>query len=219
MESLKTPETPKTAPPAAQIDGEKLKKLLKGERIGNAAVIICAILLVYFIVGFCVGTYCDIYALKLSTLIAAPVLAVAAVAVAAYCNVKFGGEIDKTINGYVRDVMIENAKLMHPERDSLTFYCRLLNDGAEISVNNYKEKIIFDFSAFKKLSAMRKSTVAAAITTRLCVTFIKLALNRGASYSSVSYVARADKTNGKRAYIINDGKPDKKALKIYYKNK
>ncbi|MDE6356187.1 MAG: hypothetical protein K2L67_02985 [Clostridia bacterium] len=219
MESLKTPQPAQNTAPSAQIDGERLKKLLKGERIGNVAVIICAALLAYFIVGFCVGTYCDIYALKLSTLIVAPVLAVAAVSVAAYCNVKFGGEIEKIINDYVRDVMIENAKSMHPERDSLTFYCRILDDRAEISVNNFKEKILFDFSAFKKLSAMRKSTVASAITTRICITFLKLALTRGAKYSSVSYTARADKANGKRAFIINDGAPDKKALKIYYKNK
>jgi len=204
---------------ATKIDGERLKKLLRGERIGNIAIILCAVVLVYFIVGFCVGTYCDFYALKLSTLIIAPVLAVLAVAVAAYCNVKFGGEIDGIINSYVRDVMIENAKIMHPERDSLTFYCRLFDDRAEIVVNNYKEKILFDFSAFKKLSPLRKSTVATAITTRLCVTFLKLNLQRGAKYSSVSYTARADKKNGRRAYVINDGQPDKKALKIYYKNK
>ena len=204
---------------SAKIDGEKLNKLLRGERIGNIAVAICAVVLVYFTVGFTVGKFCDIYALKLSTIIIAPVLAVAAAAVAAFCNVKFGGEIEKLINSYVRDVMIENAKLMHPERSSLTFYCRLYDDSAEISVNNFKEKILFDFSAFKKLSAMRKSAVASAITTRLCVTFLKLYLQRGATYSQVSYTARADKQSPKAAYIIKDGEPDKKALKIYYKNK
>ncbi len=219
MESLKKPQAEQSTAPAAQIDGERLKKLLKGERTGNIAIGACAILLIYFAAGFAVGKFCDIYALKLSTLIIAPVLSVIAAGVAAYCNVKFGGEIDKVINGYVRDIFIENAKLMHPEKDSLTFYCRLYDDSAEISVNNYKEKILFDFSAFKKLSPLRKSTVAAAITTRLCVTFLKLNLQRGAKYSSVSYTARADKSGGKRAYIINGGKPDKKALKIYYKNK
>ena len=203
----------------AKLDGEKLNKLLRGERIGNIAVAICAVVLVYFAVGFCVGKFLDIYALKLSTLIVGPVLAAASAAVAAVCNVKYGGEIDNMINGYVRDVMIENAKLMHPERPSLTFYCRLFDDSAEISVNNFKEKILFDFSAFKKLSAMRKSTVASAITTRLCVTFLKLNLQRGAKYSQVSYTARADKQSPKTAYIIKDGEPDKKALKIYYKNK
>ena len=168
MESLKKPQAEQSTAPAAQIDGERLKKLLKGERTGNIAIGACAILLIYFA---------------------------------------------------VRDIFIENAKLMHPEKDSLTFYCRLYDDSAEISVNNYKEKILFDFSAFKKLSPLRKSTVAAAITTRLCVTFLKLNLQRGAKYSSVCYTARAEKRGGKRAFIINGGKPDKKALKIYYKNK
>lgn len=205
--------------PVPAIDAEKVKKLTRGELIGNIATIFCAVALVYFAIGFAVGWTYELYALKLSTLIVAPVLIVAAAGAAAYCNIKFGNATEKIINDYVRDVLIHNAALIHPERDSLTFFCRLNDDSAEIKVNSYKEKIVFDFSAFGKLSPMRKTTVASAITNRLCVTFCRLVIERGAKYLSVNYTARTEKKNSKVAYIIKNGEPDKKAAKIYYKNK
>ena len=61
MESLKKPQAEQSTAPAAQIDGERLKKLLKGERTGNIAIGACAILLIYFAAGFAVGKFCDIY--------------------------------------------------------------------------------------------------------------------------------------------------------------
>lgn len=203
----------------AQLNGEQIKKLQRGELVGTIATALCGAALAYFIIGFSVAVAYNLYALKLSTVIAAPVLMAACAAVAAYCNLKFGKQLDAIIENYVKDVFIENAAAMHPERNSLTFYCIVRDTDAEIKVNDFKEKIVFDFSTFKKLSLSKKSQVASAITGRLSTTFCRLVTERGFSFDTVSYVARTQKKSGKEVFIIKNGAPDKKALKYYYKHR
>lgn len=202
----------------AELNAEKLKRLTRGEFAGNVALAVCGAVFVLFIIGFSVGRAYGLAELSLVSLIAAPVLMIAAAAVSAYCNIKFGGETDRLIKQYILDVFVENAALMHPERNSLIFNISIDSTRAVIKVNGYNEKIAFDFSAFGKLSAMRKLAVITAIENRLCVTFCRLS-ERGAIYSSVSYTENADKKKSKVVYIIENGAPDKKAMKIYRKNK
>lgn len=203
----------------AQLNAEKIKKLKKGELIGTIALVACTLILAAFVVVFSVAQSMDMPALRLASLIAAPILMAAGVGVAAYCNIRFGGETERLINNYVLDVFTENAAQMHPERDSLTFNIYVVGDRAEIKVNNYNEKIVFDFSAFGRLSPMRKLTVVTAIENRLCAAFCRLVTERGAKYISVSYVERNERRKTKPVYIIQQGVPDKKALKNFYKNR
>lgn len=203
----------------AEIDAEKLKKLLRGERIGTVALIACTAIFICFIVCFTVTQTMDLQTLRLASLIAAPILLVAAVSVAAYCNIKFGGAIDKLIGKYVVAVFVENAALVHPERDSLNFYITQNGAKIELTVNGYKEKLVFDFSAFGKLSPMRKLAVFSEIEKRLSDTFCRLVIERGAKYTSVCYTERASGKKSKMIPVITNGTPDKKAAKNYYKNR
>ena len=203
----------------AQLNVQRIKKLKLGELIGTIATVFCGASIVYFIIGFSVGTALNIPALRLSTLIAAPLLMTAGAGGAAFCNIKFGGGLDKLLKDYIRDVFIENAALMHPERDSLTFYMLAESNSAEIRVNSYKEKIIFDFLPFGRLSAMRRSFIAAEIVDRLSRTFVKLTVERGAKYKSVAYVAASGRKKGRQINIIVNGEPEKRALKNYLKSR
>lgn len=197
----------------------KLKKLTRGELVGNVATAFCGAVLVYFIICFSIGSAMEIKALTLSTLIVAPVLTAASAGVAAFCNLTYGAELERLVKERVLNIFVENAALMHPERDSLTFYIN--TDGAvtDVEVNNFKEKIIFDFSDFGRLTLARKASIASAIETRLCVTFIRLVRERGAKYSQVDYLPRTVKKEKRHTFIIKDGVPDKRAVKIYLKNK
>lgn len=203
----------------ADINTEEIKKLKTGELIGTIATVFCGIALAYFIIGFSVGTALNIPALRLSTLISAPLLMAAGAGVAAFCNIKFGGALDKLLKDYIRNVFIENAALMHPERDSLTFYMLAERSSAEIKVNNYKEKIVFDFSPFGALSPVRRSFIANAIVDKLSQTFVKLAVERGAKYKAVAYVAASGRKKGRQINIIVNGEPEKRALRNYLKNR
>ncbi len=203
----------------AELNQDKIKKLRRGERLGSAALWVCAAVLVYFIVCFTVAQTLGLSVLRLSTAIAAPILMAAAVCVAAYCNLKYGGELDRLIKAYIVDVFVENAAAMHPERNSLTFYMSLTDAKLEIKVNNYTEKIVFDFTAFGKLSPLRKLSVMSAVETRLCNTFCRLA-ERGAQYSSVSYTERSGKKKTKKPVcVIENGVPDPHAMRNYLKSK
>ncbi|MBD5631652.1 MAG: hypothetical protein HDP34_00255 [Clostridia bacterium] len=201
------------------MEEEKIKKLMRGERVGTAFTAVCGAALIYFIICFSIARVKGIYALELTALISAPIIMAASVAVAAYCNIKFGGALDRLIKDYVRDVLVQNAALMHPERDSLTFYCAVGETQATLKVNAYKEVINFDFSAFKKLSLSRKADIAAAIEARICVTFCRLALERGVNYESVGYAPLTGKNKDKVTYIIKGGKIEKRAYKSYLKSK
>lgn len=204
----------------AALNAEKIKKLVRGERVGNIALVCCALILVGFVTCFTLAETLDLAVLRLCNFIAAPILMVAAVSVAAYYNLRFGSEIDRLIRAYVVDVFVENAALVHPDRDSLTFYITIEDDRIEVKVNNYKDIILFDFSAFGKLSALRKLTASSAVEARLSDTFCRLVTERGAKYSSVEYVERSKQKKSKKAVpVITDGQPDKAALKAYYKNR
>lgn len=197
-----------------QHDSEEIQKLKNGERLGIAALIFCGAVCVYFIICFAVAQTLDDYALRLSTLICAPVLLAAGVAVAAFCNLKFGRATDNIIEETVREALIENAALLHPERESLTYY--ISDDGCKFSVkaNNFKEVVDMDFSAFGKLSLSRRAAITSAIADRLSLTFLRL-LSRGNRYRSVAYCVRKNGKNGKTISIIEDGTPDKRAYKKF----
>ena len=197
------------------LNTEEIKKLKKGELWGLIALsfagISCVAAIVFFV--FAIARPDDGFRIY-GSILCAPLSIFAAVA--AVCNLKYGRAIDKIIKNYVRDVFIENAALMHPERDSLTYY--ISNDGWEFSIkaNNFKERIIFDFSAFGKLSAIRKSSVTTTIIERLEWSYCRL-YERGGTYKTVSYAVIKSGKQGKTFNIIENGTPDKKAYKDYKK--
>ena len=197
------------------LNTEEIKKLKKGELWGLIALsfagISCFAAIVFF--ALAIARPDDGFRIY-GSILCAPLSIFAAVA--AVCNLKYGRAIDKIIKNYVRDVFIENAALMHPERDSLTYY--ISNDGWEFSIkaNNFKERIIFDFSAFGKLSAIRKSSVTTTIIERLEWSYCRL-YERGGTYKTVSYAVIKSGKQGKTFNIIENGTPDKKAYKDYKK--
>ena len=204
----------------ASLDGEKIKKLKKGELVGTVATVFCGAVVAAFIVLYTVANTQGFKALELACLIAAPILIACGAAVAAACNIKFGGEIERMIKNYVREVCIESAAQMHPERNSLTFYISLDEACVYLQVNGYKDKITFDFSVFGKLTLARKASALSAIEQRLSATFCKL-WERGAKYTEVCFAEREGtrRKSGKTIYIIKDGSPDTKTYKNYLKNK
>ena len=200
----------------ANLQGD-LKKLKLGELIGTIATCFCGVILIFFVVGISVSSAKNMEDFQLITIILSASLMAISATVSAVCNIKFGGAIDKSVKKYIVDTFIENAESLHPERNSLSFYIALNESVIELTVNGYKEKIIFDFSPLGKLSFMRKAFIVSEIETRLCVTFIRL-YNRGAKYSDVGFAERSGKKS-KIDFIIKDGQPDKKAYRYYLKNK
>lgn len=197
------------------LNTEEIKKLKKGELWGLIALSFAGISCVAAIVFFALAIARPDDGFRIyGSILCAPLSIFAAVA--AVCNLKYGRAIDKIIKNYVRDVFIENAALMHPERDSLTYY--ISNDGWEFSIkaNNFKERIIFDFSPFGKLSAIRKSSVTTTIIERLEWSYCRL-YERGGTYKTVSYAVIKSGKQGKTFNIIENGTPDKKAYKDYKK--
>lgn len=201
-----------------ELNAEKIKKLKRGEAVGTAATIVCGAVTAAFIVCFSIAQTKDIYILRIISITLLPALLLLAIGVSAYCNLKFGKELNTIIKNRVKAVLIENAPLMHPDKNVLSFGISVGKHSAEIKVGNFKESIKFDFSAFGKLSPMEKSTVAEAISERLNITFCRM-YDRGVHYSSVSYYrANAAKKNGKEIYIIENGQPNKRAYKTYQKS-
>lgn len=198
----------------AQLDEKKVKKLKTGEACGTVASVLCGAAFIYFIVMFSLSWAWNDSFLKIIMWSTAPALLAITIGLSAFCNFKYSKGIEKLINKYVLQVFVENAGLMHPERSSLTFRFEVVGNTVEISVNAYKEKIILDFSAFKKLSALRKMTVLKIISDRLEATFCRL-YERGTEYKSVEYCMKS----GRIIKLITDGEPDKKIMKNYLKNK
>ena len=200
-----------------ELDGEKLKKLKRGEAAGYICAAVCAAAIIYFIVCFAVGEACVLYPLKLSAMIAAPLAGISAAAGAAYCNLKFGGEFDRALTECVRRTFIENAELMRPEKTSLGFVVKVLERSAEVKVNNFKEKTVFDFSPFGRLSAAKRSAAFSEIADVLSSTFLRL-YGRGIRFKEV-YYSEDNKKGGRVNFIIKNGEPDKRAYKNYLKRK
>ena len=203
----------------ANLNGD-IKKWKRGELCGTIATIFCGIVLIYFAICFPLASVKELEGLQLVTEITAPILIAAGAGIAAFCNLKYGKLLERAIRQYVLDVFVENAAAMHPERNSLSFYISVQDSDIELTVNGYKEKIVFDFSAFGKLSLTRKAAVLTEIENRLCITFCRL-YERGSDYSEVSYSEREGtrRKSGKPVNIILNGVPDKKAFKNYLKNK
>lgn len=200
----------------ADLNTEEIKKLKAREKIGVIALVGCVAVCACFIAIYIFASIKDLPGLKLAYLIWSPIALAILAGIAAFYNLKYGKRIDRIIRNYVRDVFIENAALMHPERDSLTYY--ISSEGGQyfVKANNFKERIIFDFSAFGKLSLARKATITTAIVDRLGITFCRL-MERGGKYDSVSYRVIKDGKQGKIIAIIENGAPDKKAYKSYLK--
>lgn len=199
----------------AQLDKTKIRRLVIFERTGYIATAFCGVITVAFAVLFAFAQARELETLRIISLTVLPALLVIGIAAAAYLHLKFGGEIKREIDGYVQSVFIENAALLHPEKSELSF--GVGNTGSElfVKVNNYKELIKFDFSAFGKLSLIHKSAAYNAVADRLTITFCKL-YERGAKYSSVSYYL-ADGGKKKQIFVIEGGEPNKRAFKQYLK--
>ncbi len=204
----------------ANLDIQKINKLKKGELVGNVATAFCGVVAAAFIVCYAIANTQGIHAMELASLIAAPVLIVIGAAVAAFCSIKFGGEIEKTVNGYVREICIENAALFHPERNSLSFYIGVEQNAVCLQVNGYKDKIVFDFSDFGKFTLARKVSALTAVENRLSATFCRL-WERGAKYTEVCFAEREGtrRKSGKIMYVIKNSEPDPKTYKNYLKIK
>lgn len=200
----------------ASLNTDNIKKLKRGEIAGYAATAVCALALVYFIIAFTIAQVLDIPALRLVTLVVSPVIMVIGVGVSAFCNLKYNALSERVISRYVQAVMLENAQVMHPEREKLAF--KIYTEGNEcfLSVNGYREAITFDFSAFGKISAFRRAQIISAIADRLSSTFFKLH-ERGAKYSRVSYTVNTPSKTGKPVDIIAGGAPEPKSYKAYLK--
>ena len=197
------------------INTEEVKKLKKGELGGLIVAVFDGIACVALIVFFSIAiARSDEYLRLYASLLCLPVGIFSLIA--AICNLKYGKALDRIIKNYVQEVFIENAALMHPERDTLFYF--ISNDGNEffVKTNNFKELITFDFSAFGKLSLTRKATIASAIIDRLGATFCRL-IERGGKYKTVSYCAVKDGKQGKTINIIENGTPDRKIYKNYLK--
>lgn len=195
-----------------------IKKLRTGEITGIVATYLCGAVLAFFVIGIAISSVQKLETLQLVTIIVSAVLMAIFATTAAVCSIKFGGALDKAIKKYILDVCVENAAKLHPERQSLSFYIESEGSTAELTVNGYKEKIIFDFTPIGRISFMRRAFIVSEIETRLCVTFCRL-YNRGATYTDVGFAERKDKKKRKIDFIIKDGTPDKKAYRYYLKNK
>lgn len=199
----------------ANLNTEEIKKLKKGELGALIPCVFAAIVGVALIVLFAVAialsdtdlrTYAQLLCLPMGVL----------TIISAVFNLKYSKALDRIIKNYVQEVFIENATLMHPERDTITYY--ISNEGSEffVKTNNFKEVITFDFSAFGKLSLTRKAAISTAIVDRLGATFCRL-IERGGQYGTVSYCIVKDGKQSKNINIIENGAPDKRAYKSYLK--
>lgn len=200
----------------SNLNTEEIKRFKKGEFCGLLATVGAGVACIELIVFLSVAIALSRIDLRIYALgVCIPLMGVFAL-LATVFNLKYGKALDRIINNYVRDIFVENAALMHPERDSLTYY--ISNDGRQffVKANNFKELITFDFSAFGKLSAVRKATITTAIIERLGTTYCRL-MERGGKYKTVSYAVIKNGTQSKTVNIIENGAPDKKIYKNYLK--
>ena len=197
-------------------DKSAVAAIKRVDRISALCLALASAGLLFFAVCYPVARVYELRALLVCAYAGAPLLVAAGAAGAAICNFKSGFE--KLMRRYVLDVCLENARALHPERNSLTFYITLGDCAFELRANDFKDALLFDFSAFERLSPIRKGAIATEIGNRLTITFCRL-YERGASYADVSYAMRTDKKTSKIVPLIVNGAPDKIAFKIYLKHK
>lgn len=204
----------------AEFNNEKIKKLQRGELLGTLFTYLCGAVLVYSFTLIIISLAKDNVLLQTLALATGIPLMAICIAVAAFCNLKYGRALDREIKQYVVDVFVENAAAMHPEKRSLSFFVESDETSVAITVNGYKDRIIFDFSVFGKLRATRKLTVLTIIDQTLCSTFCRL-YERGIEFTSVDYREKSGtrRNSGKTVPVIVDGVPDKKIYKNYLKTK
>ncbi len=197
------------------LDENRIKGVKRGELIGTVFLAVAAAGLILFAVCYPLARARNLDALLYLSFALPPALIVAGAAGAALCNIKYGARAERIISDYVLAICLENPQAMHPERDSLTF--RIYRNGCifTMNANGYKDGLTFDFSAFKRLNAARSASITTTICNRLTVSFCRL-YERGARYADVGYVIEG---KHKSVAIISGGVPDKKAFKIYLKNK
>lgn len=195
---------------------KKFKKLLTGQRAGIALNAFCGTVLILSVILFSVGAATDNADLKIAALSVCPVTMALAIGSSTYCYFTFGRAKDRFLKEKVRDIFIENAAALRPDRSSLTYYVTVENNKAYIKTNDYKERVTFDFTPLGK-NAVSRSEIAALLTHTLTVTFCRL-YDRGAKYTDVNYrIVLREKTKNP-VTLIADGKPDKTAYKYYLKN-
>ena len=199
------------------LDESKIAKIKRGELVGILCLAVAAAGLVFFAATYPTARVKDSSSLLLVSYIVSPLLIALGAAGAAFCNIKFGGQADRLISKYILDICLENPQAMHPERDALTFFISFEGCTFTMRANGYKESLVFDFSAFKRVSLSRRAAIASEIGNRLVVTFCRL-YERGATYKDVNFTVENSKKN-KVVPIIKDGVPDKKSFKLYLKNK
>ncbi len=201
------------------LDPEKIKKLKRGELIGTVATVFCLAVFLYFVAGFSAAFALKNDVLKVVIASTAGGLCAVGIGVAAFSNFRYGAAMDRLIDEYILSTFVENAEKLHPERASITFSLDLKPDRMEITANNFKP-LTLDFSALGKLTPSRRSTIFSSVETRLTVSFIRL-WERGGNYQSVSYkiIGGNRRRKGKAVDIIKDGEPEKRALRLYVKNK
>lgn len=200
------------------LDGQKIAKIKRGELIGLVSLCVAAAGAIFFIVTYIVARVQDSEALKITSFVVSPILIAVGASVSALFNLKYGKLSEQLIRQYIVDSCVENPALLHPERDTLTFYISVEDCKFCVKANGYKDGLTLDFSAFKKLSPFRKSAIYSEIGTRLTVTFCRL-FERGAKYKEVGYTADFKGKKKKLVPVITDGLPDRKSFKIYLKNK
>ena len=200
------------------LDEKKIESIKHGETIGYLCLAVAAAGVIFFAVCYPIARVQSLHTLLLLSYILSPILIATGAAVAAFCNFRYGTEGDKIIKQYVLDICLDKPQAMHPERESLTFYIEI--DGCKflMHANSYNEALVFDFSAFKKLSFMRRAAIATEIGNRITVTFCRL-YERGAKYKDVNYTIKNGSKKNKIVPVISGGVPDKKSFKIYLKNK
>lgn len=199
------------------LDEKKIKSIKLGELFGYLFIAVAGAGMIFFVVCYTIAKVKNASALLTLTYILAPMICSTGTLIAAILNLKYGRMADRMIKKYILDICLENPKAMHPERDSLTFYIE--QDGCTflMHANGYKDNLVFDFSAFRRLTFSRRAAIATEISNRIIVSFCKL-YERGATYKDVSYIFKKGSSD-KAVPIIAGGVPDKKSFKIYLKNK
>lgn len=200
------------------LDEQKIKYAKRGEIAGIIFLAVAAAGALLFAVCYPIARARDIGTLEYVSYSLPPVLIALGAAGAAVCNIKYGAYADKLIRQYILDVCLENPQAMHPERDSLTFYISLAGCKFLMRANGYKENLIFDFSVLERLSPARRAAITTEICNRITVSFCRL-YERGAKYKDVAYTCGNGFKKGKTVPVITGGVPDKKAYKLYLKNK